>query len=189
MIIIWFPFLVGWLLTGDSHHTRKGNASKFVKTFHVKFFPFGQKWPACRVTVNIIQLNFDEHHWYSKHQFTKNGDSDVSDLMMVTILRCWWQKKYYDDIFLHVGDIPIGHEHHNMLECDVGDWYWMFVPNSWCWWRNLSPTSKSCHQHIWSPTSITNIDETQKIIEHRPCYSAPSVSLNGYLCRTKFIIF
>jgi len=27
-------------------------------------------------------------------------------------------KKYVGDIFLHVGDIPIGHQHHNMPECD-----------------------------------------------------------------------
>ena len=38
--------------------------------------------------------------------------------MMVT-------KKYADDIFLHVGDIPIRHQHHNMPECDAGDRYVM----------------------------------------------------------------
>ena len=84
----------------------------------------------------------------------------VGDLMMVTILRCWSQKKYVGDIFLYVGDIPIGHQHHNMPEFDVGDWYLMLVPNSRCWWRDLSPTFKSYHQHIWSPTSVTNIDVT-----------------------------
>ena len=36
----------------------------------------------------------------------------------------------------------------------------MLVPNSWCWWRDLSPTSKTCHRLIWSPTSVTNIDVT-----------------------------
>ena len=36
----------------------------------------------------------------------------------------------------------------------------MLVPNSRCWWRDFSPTSKSCHQHIWSPTPVTNIDVT-----------------------------
>ena len=35
----------------NSHVTRKGNAWKFVKTLHVKFFPFGQKWPSRIVTV------------------------------------------------------------------------------------------------------------------------------------------
>jgi len=39
-------------------------------------------------------------------------------------------KKYVGDIFLHVGDIPIGHQHHYIPECDVGDWYLMLVPNS-----------------------------------------------------------
>ena len=33
----------------------------------------------------------------------------------------------------------------------------------WCWWLifDVAPTSKSCHQHIWSPTSVTNIDVTR----------------------------
>ena len=39
---------------------RKGNAWKFVKTLHaftlhVKFFPFGQKWPSRNVTVKKIE--------------------------------------------------------------------------------------------------------------------------------------
>ena len=129
-------------------------------------------------------------------------DSDVGDLLIVTILRCWWQKKYAGDIFLHVGDIPIGRQHHNMPECDVGDRYimletwsstWfnhiqynffsicsqisrglhrlptslyarMLVPNSWCWWRDLASTSVSCHQHIWFPTSVTNMDVTVRMV-------------------------
>ena len=56
--------------------------------------------------------------------------------------------------------ISIGHQHHNTPECDVGDWYLMLVPNTQCWWRDLPPTSKFCHQHIWSSTSVTNIDVT-----------------------------
>ena len=39
--------------------------------------------------------------------------------MMVIILICWLQK-YVGDIFLHIGDIPIGH-HHNTPEYDVVD--------------------------------------------------------------------
>ena len=30
-------------------------------------------------------------------------------------------KKDVGDIFLHVGDMPIGHQHNYMSECDVGD--------------------------------------------------------------------
>ena len=45
--------------------------------------------------------------------------------MMVTIFRCWRQKTYVAEIFMHVGDIPIGHQHHNMPDCDVGDRYVM----------------------------------------------------------------
>ena len=46
-------------------------------------------------------------------------------------------------------------------DSDVDDWYLMLVPNSRCWWRDLSPTSKYCHQHIWSPTFVTNLDVTR----------------------------
>ena len=71
--------------------------------------------------------------------------------MLVTSL-CWW---LYD-----------------------GDWFKMLVTESLCWWLfslcwwfslciksvtnilNRSPTSQTCHQHIWSPTSVTNIDVT-----------------------------
>ena len=47
------------------------------------------------------------------------GDSDVGDSRCWWLndgdhLRCWWQKKY-------VGDISVGHKHHNMPEYDVRD--------------------------------------------------------------------
>ena len=54
--------------------------------------------------------------------------------MMVTDLRCWWQNNYVGDFFRYVGDF--------LNVC------------------NRSPTSQICHQHIWSPTSVTNIDVT-----------------------------
>ena len=59
-----------------------------------------------------------------------------------------------------------------------GDWFQMLMAESLCWrlfslcWRisqciksvtnilNRSPTSQTFHQHIWSPTSVTNIDAT-----------------------------
>ena len=39
----------------------------------------------------------------------------MNELMLVTILKIkfWWQKG--------VGDMPIGHQHYYMLNCDVGD--------------------------------------------------------------------
>ena len=57
-----------------------------------------------------------------------------------------------------------------------GDWFEMLVTESLCWrlFRyvddflnvlNRSPTSKTCHQHIWSQTSVTNIDLTAKNFE------------------------
>ena len=62
------------------------------------------------------------------------GDSDVGDFMMVTDFRCWWQNHYVGDFFHYLGDFL------NVL--------------------NRSTTSQTCHQHSWSPTSVTNIDET-----------------------------
>ena len=66
------------------------------------------------------------------------GDSDVGDFMMVTGLRFWWQNHYVGDFFRYVGDFL------NVL--------------------NWSPTSQTCHQHIWSPTSVTNIDVTTEFL-------------------------
>ena len=65
-------------------------------------------------------------------------------VMLVTSL-CWW---LYD-----------------------GDRFEMLVTESLCWWfsqcfksvtniLDRSPISQTCHQHIWSPTSVTNIDVT-----------------------------
>ena len=71
-------------------------------------------------------------------------------VMLVTSL-CWWLN--YGDHYKmlmtnkYVGDIPIGHRHHNMPECDVTSL--MLIR-----YVDFSPTSKSCHQHIWSPTSM-----------------------------------
>ena len=63
------------------------------------------------------------------------------------------------------------------------DWFQMLVTESLCWllftlywWfseciksltniLNRSPMSQRCHQHIWSATSVTNINVTLEIIE------------------------
>ena len=54
--------------------------------------------------------------------------------MMVTDLRCWQQKDYAGDFFRYVGDFL------NVLI--------------------RSPTSQTCHQHIWSTISVADIDVT-----------------------------
>ena len=51
----------------------------------------------------------------------KGWNRDVGEFMFVRILGSWWQKKHVGDIFLHVSDMPIGHQHNYMPECDVGD--------------------------------------------------------------------
>ena len=60
----------------------------------------------------------------------------VGDFMMATDLRCCWRNHYGGDFFRYVGDFL------NVLI--------------------HSPTSQTCHQHIWSPTSVTTIDVTLK---------------------------
>jgi len=55
--------------------------------------------------------------------------------MMVTDSRCWWQNHHIDNFFRYVRDV------FNVL--------------------NRSPRSQNCHQHIWSPTSVTNINVTK----------------------------
>ena len=45
-----------------------------------------------------------------------------------------------------------------MLLADVGDFF-RYVGDFQSV-LNRTPTSQTCHQHIWSPTSVTNIDVT-----------------------------
>ena len=39
----------------------------------------------------------------------------------------------------------------------------MFVTDIRCWCLTLDVGDVTCHQHIWSPTSVTNIDVTMKM--------------------------
>ena len=86
--------------------------------------------------------------------------------MMVTDLRCWWQNHYVGDFF------------------------------SLCWWffqciksvtniPDRPPTFQTCHQHIWSPTSVTNIDVTQmspwQVDNNRYYLSRMGGEMHGYL--------
>ena len=64
---------------------------------------------------------------------------------MVTDFRCWWQNHYVGDFFRYVGDFL------NVF--------------------NRSPTSQTCHQHIWSRTSMSPLCryhfQTLRIIRHQ----------------------
>ena len=75
---------------------------------------------------------------------TSKGDSDVSDLMMVTDLRFWWQNHYVGDLFLMLLTFT-------MLK--IGRQHLKSVTIIW----NLSPTesvSNFRHQHRCSLISI-----------------------------------
>ena len=49
---------------------------------------------------------------------------------------------------------------------------------------NWSPTSQTCHQHIWSPTSVTNIDVT---VHNNQVYGAMGFSVRFFLFGLIFI--
>ena len=90
-------------------------------------------------------LILSQWQWWWWHRY-------VGDIVMLVTSLCWW---LYDD-----------------------DWFEMLVAESLCWrlfplcpWfsqciksvtniLNRSTTSQTCHQLIWSPTSVTNIDVT-----------------------------
>ena len=95
----------------------------------------------------LLTITVDKHLCMTWYDCTE----EMVTVMLVISL-CWW---LYD-----------------------GDWFQMLVKES-LWWRlfslcwlfsqciksvinilNRSPTSQICHQHIWSPTSVTNIDIT-----------------------------
>ena len=84
--------------------------------------------------------------------------------MMVTDWRCWCQNHYVGCFF------------------------------SLCWWfsqciksvtniLNGSPTSQSCHQPIWSPTSVTNIDQliVQRFFSMTDLFSVFSWLLDSFI--------
>jgi len=103
--------------------------------------------------------NFEWWQWCWWHRY-------VGDFMMVTDLR-WWQNHYVDDFF------------------------------SLCWWfsqciksvtniLNRSPTSQTCRQHIWSPTSVTNIDVTFRVHLYIDCMIFLIIEV-GYFLSGQFL--
>ena len=108
------------------------------------YVEFIQRWTIChpeKTDCSNYFGNCGELKLTKSVLMTKN----VVTVMLVTSL-CWW-----------------------LNDCD---WFQMLMTESLCWRRyvgdflnvlNLSPTSKSCQQHIWSPTSVTNIDVTENV--------------------------
>ena len=47
-------------------------------------------------------------------------------------------KRHVGYIFLHVGDIPISHQHNYMPECDVGDRFVMLETFFKTWWHKIN---------------------------------------------------
>ena len=89
--------------------------------------------------------------------------------LLVRPLDSWWDFWTLGEINYHQ-DNNIQHwfwlQYRDQIkygDSDVGDLMMMLMPHSWYWWRDLSPASQTRHQHIWSPTSVTNIDVTENI--------------------------
>ena len=128
----------------------------------------------CRFKGFLLQINFLKfkgyNFWLHRCWWRMFGTKCVGDKfgMLVT--------SHVTNIQSWVPTSNISHQHHLLtimvLVTESGDESWgslsviniiirqnvMLVPNSW--WRDLSPTSQTCHQHIWSPTTVTNIDVT-----------------------------
>ena len=90
---------------------------------------FATKWPLFFVfwTTVILGIPNDRYLYQNDHYSNKKmtiifglqwcwWHRYVADIvMLVIILRCWWHNK-------DARDMPIGHQHNYMHECDVGDW-------------------------------------------------------------------
>ena len=76
-----------------------------------------------------------------------------------TDLRFWWQNHYAGHVFHYVGGFL------NVF--------------------NQSPITQTCHQHIWSPTSVTNIDVTTI----SPHYRLKSIPAKCSLYHRCFVIY
>ena len=74
--------------------------------------------------------------------------------MMVTDFRCRWQNHYVGDFFRYVGDF-----------------------------LNRSTTSWIGHQHIWSPTSVTNIDVTVYMLK-----GLEQIKIQYFTCKVSQLI-
>ena len=105
-----------------------------------------------------------------------DGDSDVGDNVMLVTTWCWW---FYDS------------DRFKMLVTESLCWR-LF---SLCWWfsqciksvtniLNWSPTSHTCHQHIWSPTSVTNIDVTNSNCKYF-CFASQTIMRT---CHVKSVV-
>jgi len=90
-------------------------------------------FPQCWRTGTCFWVKFEIHQkfWWQWRWWQQY----VGDFMTVTDLRCWWQNHYVGDFFRYLSDC------FNVF--------------------NRSPISWTCHQHILSPTSVTNIDVTE----------------------------
>ena len=104
--------------------------SSFIKTIKYLTRKTVSEWTARKFRINLREGNCFIR--FCRQQLCW-WHRYVDDLMM-TDMRCWWQNHYVGDFFRYVSDFV------NVL--------------------NQLLTSETSHQHVRSPTSVTNIDVT-----------------------------
>ena len=77
--------------------------------------------------------------------------------MLVTISGCWWRKRV-GDWFEILKTLCCWLISVLIPRVDVGDHFYILVSTSISWWNESSSRSQRCHQRIFYPTSVTNID-------------------------------
>ena len=130
----------------------------------------------CTMLCFIIFKNWIQHvsklkpKKNQKSAFHKLRNNDVGDIFMLATSFCWW---LYDD-----------------------DWFQTLTISCWC--KNLgdllkelnrSPTSQTCHQHIWSPRSVTNIHSLTLTYGNKLVIIIIFASYGWYLRSTGVFIF
>ena len=141
---------------------------------------FGHFWPARMVGVELCRMLTvnNEYFHYGFFDETKPHDGEskfvsylfcnssgsvygvARELFLLVKMFCPWYLKNIDWQHWKYSCMLVTFQSvNNIIICQNA----MSVTDIWYWWRNLLPTSKYCHQHIWSPTSVTNIDLTHWI--------------------------
>ena len=159
------PFDVGWV-DSDLNSTIKwfwnGNACGFIwfrlQSWFKIFDNFwimssSQSFQQCNDTFSFkICALFVTFATNSKN----NEFSQLATEMLMTLSRCSWQTMCVGDIFLLVGDrLCCSHEIYLIVKNNA--WVLTSVTRMTFHQRDFSSTFQTYHQHIWSPTSVTNI--------------------------------
>ena len=114
-----------------------------INIIHLSIYNFSLKTTHIIMIISIIKAIYF-------NQYSIIYTAEVTSL-------CWRP-------FLNVGDKKVCWWHFSARWWHSNGSPTSLYARMWCWRLTLdvgdvtSPTSQTCHQHIWSPTSVTNID-------------------------------